>query len=176
MLFDSNIGEQPNSDPFQQFKGEFESKYKNIWADHGDRISHAYSGTNALKADFVRTGKRTMKGALVDGVLSGTRFFINNFRDGYNQDCHDYFLKALVPKKQEFKTHSLNALTVMLPCILLLSVLLYNFLIDFSLKNEDKSGKVVFKMLMFVGSFGVMFKMIVKAFKGSIIDLHTRHS
>lgn len=29
-----------------------------------------YTGTNALKTDFTRTGKRTIKGAIDDGVNS----------------------------------------------------------------------------------------------------------
>jgi len=35
-----------------------------MWADHGDAISLQYSGTNALKGDLTRTGKRTVGGLL----------------------------------------------------------------------------------------------------------------
>lgn len=34
-----------------------------------------------------RTGKRTKMGALMDGVNSVIRYFNNNFRDGYYEDC-----------------------------------------------------------------------------------------
>jgi len=47
-------------------------------------MSILYSGTGALKTDFTRTGKRTILGALNDGKNSLTRYFINNFYDGYN--------------------------------------------------------------------------------------------
>ena len=95
----SNV--KPSDDEvFRKFQGSFELTFKTLWADHGDRLSLAYSGTGALKSDFVRTGKRTLMGNLQDGYLSSKRFYLNNFRDGYNQDCHDYFLGALNPRKR----------------------------------------------------------------------------
>lgn len=64
---------------------ELEILYKNVWADNADLISVQYSGTPALKTDFTRTGKRTVLGALKDGINSLTRYFKNNFADGYRQ-------------------------------------------------------------------------------------------
>lgn len=37
-----------------------------LWAEHGDALARFYSGTGAMKADFSRTGKRT-----VGGLFSG---------------------------------------------------------------------------------------------------------
>lgn len=48
-------------------------------------MSILYSGTDALKTDFTRTGKRTKGGALQDGKNSIMRYVKNNFYDGYNQ-------------------------------------------------------------------------------------------
>lgn len=48
-------------------------------------ISIQYSGTGALKTDFTRTGKRTKLGAMKDGLNSLTRYYKNNFADGYRQ-------------------------------------------------------------------------------------------
>jgi len=45
-------------------------------------MSVLYSGTPALKTDFTRTGKRTMRGAIDDGINSLTRYVLNNFMDG----------------------------------------------------------------------------------------------
>lgn len=56
-----------------------------VWADHADAISKAYSGTGALKTDFTRTGKRSYKGALGDGVNSVMRYLKNNYLDGPRQ-------------------------------------------------------------------------------------------
>jgi phosphatidylinositol 4-phosphatase len=66
--------------------------FKNIWADNADLISVQYSGTGALKTDFTRTGKRTKQGLLKDGMNSLTRYYKNNFNDGFRQDAIDLFL------------------------------------------------------------------------------------
>lgn len=66
--------------------------FKNIWADNADLVSVQYSGTGALKTDFTRTGKRTKQGLLKDGMNSLTRYYKNNFNDGFRQDAIDLFL------------------------------------------------------------------------------------
>ncbi|KAF7994518.1 hypothetical protein HCN44_003990 [Aphidius gifuensis] len=70
----------------------FEKLFKNVWADNADIVSIEYSGTGALKTDFTRTGKRTQIGAIKDGINSLTRYYKNNFADGYRQDSLDLFL------------------------------------------------------------------------------------
>lgn len=56
-----------------------------VWAEHGETVSKAYSGTGALKADYTRTGKRTKQGLLEDGYKSAMRYILNNFFDGDRQ-------------------------------------------------------------------------------------------
>ncbi|GJJ16104.1 hypothetical protein Clacol_010383 [Clathrus columnatus] len=68
-----------------------------VWTDHADSISRAYSGTGALKTDFTRTGKRTLKGLLQDGVNSLTRYMKNNHFDGTRQDGFDIVTGAWTP-------------------------------------------------------------------------------
>ena len=58
-------------------------------------MSYLYTGTPALKTDFTRTGKRTYMGAINDGVNSVTRYYYNNFTDGYYCDCLDLFTQRL---------------------------------------------------------------------------------
>jgi len=82
----------PSGEVFEVFLHEFESKYKEVWADNGDHLSIAYTGTNAMKGDFTRIGKKTKKGSLIDGKLACQRYYLNGFVDGYHQDCHDLFL------------------------------------------------------------------------------------
>ncbi|XP_042018365.1 phosphoinositide phosphatase SAC6-like isoform X2 [Salvia splendens] len=60
-----------------------------VWAFHGDDVSIQYSGTPALKGDFVRCGKRTIQGILNDGFNAVMRYFLNNFVDGTKQDVVD---------------------------------------------------------------------------------------
>lgn len=45
-----------------------EDAFREAWADNADRLSILYTGTKALKTDFTRTGKRTFRGAIDDGV------------------------------------------------------------------------------------------------------------
>lgn len=67
----------------------FDDSFKILWANHGDDISIQYSGTPALKGDFVRFGKRTVQGILKDGWNSLARYYLNNFCDGTKQDAID---------------------------------------------------------------------------------------
>ncbi|KAF3624367.1 Phosphoinositide phosphatase SAC7 [Capsicum annuum] len=66
-----------------------DESFKLLWANHGDDISIQYSGTPALKGDFVRFGHRTAQGVLADGCNALTRYYLNNFVDGTNQDAVD---------------------------------------------------------------------------------------
>ncbi|KAF2436756.1 hypothetical protein EJ08DRAFT_623053 [Tothia fuscella] len=75
----------------------FEHLFRNVWADNADVVSKSYSGTGALKTDFTRTGERTKRGALNDGVNSVTRYLKNNFADGPRQDAFDLFLGVYRP-------------------------------------------------------------------------------
>jgi len=67
----------------------FDASYKVLWANHGDAISIQYSGTPALKGDFVRYGKRSAQGILNDLQYSLARYYLNNFADGTKQDAMD---------------------------------------------------------------------------------------
>lgn len=65
----------------------FEKIYKSVWANNADAISVGYAGTGALKVDFTKTGKRTLKGMINDGLNSCMRYYINNLTDG---TCYMY--------------------------------------------------------------------------------------
>ncbi|KAL0543481.1 hypothetical protein IC582_018577 [Cucumis melo] len=76
---DETISSHPNLD----------ESFKIIWANHGDDISTQYSGTPALKGDFVRYGQRTIQGIMKDGWNALQRYYLNNFVDGTKQDAID---------------------------------------------------------------------------------------
>lgn len=175
MLNKLSICENPSGEPFEGFNPVFEERFKNMWADHGDYLSMAYSGTGALKSDFVRKGKRSMKGNIQDGINSCKRFFINNFNDGHNQDCHDYFLMKLNPKKDNFKEHSTSNLKIITPVALILAFTLYHFLTGVALpaEYEDNFGRRVLRLLIFLGVFFLTFRMIFNTVKKIIIDTPT---
>ncbi|KAG0209131.1 hypothetical protein BGX33_005829 [Mortierella sp. NVP41] len=86
------IGILSPDEKFELFD-QFESDFRNVWADNADVISCAYSGTGALKTDFTRTGNRTKAGAIQDLQNSIVRYVKNNFLDGNRQDAYDLFLK-----------------------------------------------------------------------------------
>ena len=88
---------QPKGDPFEKFIAPLEECFREAWTDNADMISIIYTGTPALKTDFTRTGQRTFKGALNDGVNAVQRYYINNYCDGYNHDCLDVALGKLTP-------------------------------------------------------------------------------
>lgn len=77
--------------------GSLEAALKVTWGDNADALSFLYSGTGALKTDFTRTGKRTLRGAMSDGWNSTLRFYINNFCDGRRQDGVDLMLGLYAP-------------------------------------------------------------------------------
>ena len=66
-----------------------EVSHRLLWADNADAISRLYAGTPALKGDFTRTGKRTKRGALDDGINSLQRYYLNNFIDADRQEGMD---------------------------------------------------------------------------------------
>nr|VWP01399.1 1,3-beta-glucanosyltransferase (EC [Ganoderma boninense] len=78
---------------------ELTRDFREMWTDHANFISIAYSGTGALKTDFTRTGKRTRQGLLEDGWNSAVRYLKNNFFDGARQDAFDLMTGAWWPRR-----------------------------------------------------------------------------
>lgn len=180
ILHQKQMEEAPTNEALQKFKPGFEKNFKYIWADHGDALSVSYSGTNALKATYTRTGKATKLGTLIDGYLSCKRFFINNFRDGYNQDCFDYFLGNINPRKIKFREHNNTFLKYFLPIGFALSSLCYNILTGLSLSKlpegqTDGIHRKSFKFVLLTCSFIVGYFLVMKTMKNKIIDYQTLH-
>ena len=87
----------------------FDTLFKEAWANNGDYISVQYAGTDALKGDFTRTGKRNTKGMVKDGVNSLSRYVINRFKDHMRQIAMDVFLgKTLVGMSEDDKQGKLE--------------------------------------------------------------------
>lgn len=70
----------------------FTSKHNALWADNGDAISQIYTGTNALKSSFSRSGKMNFAGALSDVTKSVSRMYQNTFVDSKKQSTMDVLL------------------------------------------------------------------------------------
>ena len=176
ILYDLKISESPSGEPFDPFNPVLESYFRNMWGDNADYISKCYSGTGALKTDFTKTGKRTYKGAIQDGVFSCMRFYFNNFRDGYNQDCHDYFLGSINPKKDVFKDHSTNLIKYVAPLSIIVSIILYQFSISTILPEnyEDNIKKRILRLFIFTGVFYLTIRTIFGNTKKLLINKSTK--
>eukprot|EP01132_Coremiostelium_polycephalum_P006116 gene6116-7621_t len=83
---------------------EFESQFKHIWADNADVMSEQYTGTVALKTDFTRFGKRSVKGTMTDGVNSVRRYINRSFKDDEKQMAIDLFLGKFVVEKDSIES------------------------------------------------------------------------
>ena len=71
---------------------DFVFKHNSLWADNGDAISQIYTGTNALKSSFSRSGKMNFAGALSDVTKSVSRMYQNTFMDPKKQVTLDLLL------------------------------------------------------------------------------------
>ncbi|KAI0020717.1 putative SAC1 protein [Xylariomycetidae sp. FL0641] len=92
-----DLGLLERGQTFAMADSDFEFLFRNIWADNADTVAKSYAGTGAMKTDVTRLAKRTRGGALNDGKIAVTRYFLNNFRDGPRQDAFDLFLGAYEP-------------------------------------------------------------------------------
>ncbi|KAI3665273.1 hypothetical protein L6452_43897 [Arctium lappa] len=105
----------------------FDDCFKILWANHGDDISIQYSGTPALKGDFVRFGRRTIKGILKDGWNALMRYYLNNFVDGTKQDSidlvHGHYIvslsRDLAPKLKKGGLENIAPFPVVLGVVLM---------------------------------------------------------
>ena len=95
------LAAEPRGLPFETFTFKtLEQAFRNAWTDNADVLSLLYTGTPALKTDFTRTGKRSTGGAINDGKHSMIRYYINNFTDGYNNDCLDLSQGYITPQQK----------------------------------------------------------------------------
>ena len=154
-----------------EFRGNFENKFKNLWADIGDYLAFAYSGTGAMKGDFVRTGKRTLMGNFRDLFLTMKRLYINNLMDGYNQDCHDYFLGYLNPSKDKLKSHSLMGVLILHIIAIFIWILMTK-----NVKNiEFGFGGCFINCFVWIILTAVIVWGTSILLRNNFIDLHSKH-
>lgn len=91
-VFECIINNASNSSRDRYETAEIIAKYNSLWADNGDAISQIYTGTNALKSSFSRSGKMNLAGALSDVTKSVSRMYQNTFVDNKKQ----YFMDLLL--------------------------------------------------------------------------------
>ncbi|KAL9653807.1 hypothetical protein ABK040_012868 [Willaertia magna] len=138
--------------------------YQNVWADNGDQMSVIYAGTGAIKADFTRTGTRTWRGLLNDGINSVTRYYLNNFKDGIKQDSVNLLLgKYVIRQNVKSPFEHENQVNV------LHSILKYGFFISLfmivanaaKVPSSDSTLQALFSVLIWVIVTFVFYKVLV---------------
>ena len=127
--------------PFEEFPPALEAVFREGWTDNADVMSYLYTGTPALKTDFTRTGKRTYRGAINDGINSVTRFYINNFTDGYYHDCLDIATVQLTCTSQLKKRDWVSQLKIQLVISIILTCIAKLFVEGWILPEEAYTMK-----------------------------------
>ncbi|CAI0426349.1 unnamed protein product [Linum tenue] len=90
------VGVLGPDESFTNFNKEY-GKFRTLWAEQGDEISLGYAGTHALKGDLVRYGKQTLGGMIKDGMSALSRYYLNNFQDGYGWIWEAFGYRNLTP-------------------------------------------------------------------------------
>ncbi|GAA5965786.1 hypothetical protein JCM21900_004989 [Sporobolomyces salmonicolor] len=76
------------------------ASHRTLWADNGDALSKAYTGTGAINTSFTRTGKKSFAGMLSDASKSVNRVFQQQFVDGGKQKAIDALLGNLATSRK----------------------------------------------------------------------------
>ncbi|KAL3525181.1 hypothetical protein ACH5RR_013553 [Cinchona calisaya] len=139
----------------------FDESFKILWANHGDDISIQYSGTPALKGDFVRCGQRTIQGILKDGWNALMRYYLNNFCDGTKQDAIDllqgHFIVSVprdtTPKSQKEGIEAIASFPIAL--LLIMTGLFFTLMSLRRVRNDF--WQLLFSILWASVSLGIAF-------------------
>ena len=99
--------------------------FNNAWIKAGDSLSLSYCGTRAMKKRF----KNEIMNSIDLIYLNIKRYIINNFQDGYYQDCNDYYLNKLNPKVIKIKERYNISMKKIIICILIIMISMYSNLI-----------------------------------------------
>jgi hypothetical protein len=105
-----NKGKQISA--FESLPDKLEEDFRVSWTKNADVISILYSGTPAMKTDFTLTGRRTVKGAIMDLVYGVKRYFLGNFYDWHTQDIIDVSIGRLKPKREKIRKPLVNIMFI----------------------------------------------------------------
>lgn len=63
-----------------------------LWTANGDALARISTGTGSINSALVRSGRRSLAGALGDAARSANRLYMNNFHDGGKQVALEHLL------------------------------------------------------------------------------------
>eukprot|EP01117_Protostelium_nocturnum_P005116 TRINITY_DN1858_c0_g1_i1.p1 TRINITY_DN1858_c0_g1~~TRINITY_DN1858_c0_g1_i1.p1 ORF type:complete len:1305 (-),score=506.54 TRINITY_DN1858_c0_g1_i1:1043-4957(-) len=99
----AHLGVATDGEDAQETFAKFYSLFQNVWADNADTMSEQYTGAAALKTDFTRTGRRSVKGLAADGYNSMKRYLSKTLQwDDARQASTDIFLGKFRVGKMQF--------------------------------------------------------------------------
>ncbi|KAI3406570.2 INP53 [Candida oxycetoniae] len=103
IILKSQLGNGGNENSIRS--NSIKQLHNSLWADNGDAISQIYTGTNALKSSFSRSGKMNIAGALSDVTKSVSRMYQNTFVDDKKQSTIDSLLGVAGPLSKKVKIY-----------------------------------------------------------------------
>ena len=151
----------PNDDLEQS---DFFKLYRNVWANHANIIALQYAGSEALKTDLTRSGKRTFTGMLRDLKTAIVRYLGNNFADGQRQDAIDlvlghYTVDPNLNSVKDKSKFSQKQLLYYLPLILLMSS---SLLLLTTLLFSDSQDEFYLLLMCFISLLSFLLLMIFR--------------
>ena len=172
IIFDyiSNENNIYERDVFISFDCEIESMIRSLWTENGDQLARSYASGNTLFSDITKNHSRTFKGALSDLINSICRYVNNNFYDGYRQDCHDYFLGKISPKRNNLENHS--NITIYLCFVYFILCLLFINNYAFPKFQDYIEINIFTKCLTYLVGMYILSKLLVN-FHQYIVDVPT---
>lgn len=147
-----------NDTAFQQLPGNMEHIFRQQWTANANALSQLYSGTNAMKTDFTKTGRRTISGALKDAKVGVQRYFLGNFYDSRTQDFIHLSLGQIRPhqnEKQKIRHSKLNPLYILTAVAIAIPVIVVAAVEQFA---SQESNKTAMKVGLIAVSLGVFMK------------------
>lgn len=134
-------------DPLAPLPEFFEPAFREFWTGNANTMSRLYAGTDALKTDVTRTGKRTYKGLFDDGKNSVVRYFINNLADHHRQNSYGLLTDQVKPEQLvNYRKRGVNDFLAKVAILALLPLILYIFFKIMGLRTN--SGLIVFVTIL----------------------------
>lgn len=156
-LLPKPVNTKAKRSPFERFPVILENAFREGWTNNADAMSYLYTGTPALKTDFTRTGKRTYRGAMDDGINSVTRYYINNFTDGYYHDCLDIATLKLSPQSKLKSRTQVGLFKASLVAIIFLTIIANMFVRNYLLQIVEEELTTKHTILHHLVVFGTFF-------------------
>jgi len=151
----------------------FEEKFKSIWIKNGDQLALSYCGTSSLTSTLIKKEKPNKCSQF---LMKLTRFYLSNFKDGYNQDCLDYSLGLINSKNTIVNQHCNTRLIYFVIANIITIVFIYRLItsITFPQDYEDNLRKKILRFLFLTCVSYLSISFFKTNYKEKLIDKPSR--